>query len=208
MIRGIGTAIIIAKDSYWVFGAGEDGLRLRLKSRSPLFGAAMRYILVPVDLSDVSTRVADEAARLALAMNAQVRLFYVEADEQGIFCHDAELLRERERFLSRPGGPYFALAQLAKRIREQGVEVETGHGTGNPVWRIVREAGKVSAMLIVIGSHGHGAFYRFLSGGIGERIRRLAPCPVVVVRSEPTSIDAVTEEDVPQVFVTRHDYLF
>jgi nucleotide-binding universal stress UspA family protein len=39
-----------------------------------------------------------------------------------------------------------------------------------------------------MGTHGHTGIQRFLLGSVAERVVRLAPCPVLVIRQvEPTN---------------------
>lgn len=42
------------------------------------------------------------------------------------------------------------------------------------------------AELLVVGSHGHGAFVGMLLGSVSQHCVQHAPCPVVVVRPRPT----------------------
>ena len=47
---------------------------------------------------------------------------------------------------------------------------------------IVKEAEKVGAGLVVVGSHGRTGIRRMLLGSVAERVVRFAHCPVLVVR--------------------------
>lgn len=55
---------------------------------------------------------------------------------------------------------------------------------GDPGSEITRFAKDVGAGLIVIPSHGRTGVKRFLLGSVAERVVRLAPCPVLVLRDE------------------------
>jgi nucleotide-binding universal stress UspA family protein len=59
--------------------------------------------------------------------------------------------------------------------------VTTAVAVGAPAAEIVRYAREHAADLIVLGSHGHGAFRRFMLGSVAERVIRQAGCPVMVV---------------------------
>ncbi len=54
---------------------------------------------------------------------------------------------------------------------------------GNPGHEIATFAEECDAGLIVISSHGRTGLGRFLLGSVAERVVRLAPCPVLVLRS-------------------------
>ena len=56
---------------------------------------------------------------------------------------------------------------------------------GDPGKEIAELAKHHDAGLIVISSHGRRGITRFLMGSVAERVVRLAPCPVLVLRSEP-----------------------
>ncbi len=53
---------------------------------------------------------------------------------------------------------------------------------GDPGSRIVEFAKSKEASLIVISSHGHTGLSRIFMGSVAERVVRLSPCPVLVLR--------------------------
>jgi nucleotide-binding universal stress UspA family protein len=69
----------------------------------------------------------------------------------------------------------------------------------SPSLAITQYARKVDADLIVMGTHGRGAFAHLLMGSVAERVVRTAPCPVLTVRSPerefvtPDTLMAVTK---------------
>jgi nucleotide-binding universal stress UspA family protein len=68
---------------------------------------------------------------------------------------------------------------------------------GDPASGIVRTAGEKQCDLIVMGSHGRSGIHRWLEGSVSEKVVRLAPCPVLVVKPwrqpKPIPIDKGTE---------------
>lgn len=56
---------------------------------------------------------------------------------------------------------------------------------GDPGSQITKHAQKIDAGLIVISSHGRTGVTRFLMGSVAERVVRLSPCPVLVLRNDP-----------------------
>ena len=60
--------------------------------------------------------------------------------------------------------------------------------TGNPVALIVHMARARAVDLIVMGTHGYTGLRHILWGSVAEKVIRLAPCPVLVVR-HPEEID-------------------
>ena len=53
---------------------------------------------------------------------------------------------------------------------------------GDPGTEITKKAKDLDAGLIIISSHGRTGIPRFLMGSVAERVVRLAPCPVLVLR--------------------------
>lgn len=53
---------------------------------------------------------------------------------------------------------------------------------GDPGSTIARFAKSKNAGLVVISSHGHTGLTRLLLGSVAERVVRLSPCPVLVLR--------------------------
>lgn len=54
--------------------------------------------------------------------------------------------------------------------------------TGKPGEEIVSYASEIKASLIIIPSHGYHGIKRLMLGSVAERVVRLAPCPVLVLR--------------------------
>ena len=73
------------------------------------------------------------------------------------------------------------LDEIKTRLATGASDVTTLHIQGPIVEKILHEAGEQQADLIVIGSHGHGAFYDLLVGSVTHGVIKDARCPVVVV---------------------------
>ena len=67
---------------------------------------------------------------------------------------------------------------------------------GDPAVEIVRLALEVRADLVISGIHGKRGVKRLIEGSVAERIVRLAPCPVLVVR--PLDFAAIDSVPVPE----------
>jgi nucleotide-binding universal stress UspA family protein len=77
-----------------------------------------------------------------------------------------------------------AVETLAKITAEgaAGVDVEQVVGYGHPAQVLVEQSGEAS--LLVVGSHGHGAFTGMLVGSVSIYCVTHSLCPVVVVRGD------------------------
>jgi nucleotide-binding universal stress UspA family protein len=76
------------------------------------------------------------------------------------------------------------LERLRTRLAKAGVPSDTRQSTGAPVANILKEAGELKAHYIVMGSHGHTAFYDLLVGSTTQGVLKKAPCPVLIVPAE------------------------
>lgn len=61
---------------------------------------------------------------------------------------------------------------------------------GDPGSAIAQRAHELHAELIVVGSHGRSGLSRVLLGSTAERITRLAPCPVLIVKLSEESAES------------------
>jgi nucleotide-binding universal stress UspA family protein len=68
-----------------------------------------------------------------------------------------------------------------------GVEVETHVLEGNPALEITKFAKDNDCDLIVVGTLGKSGIDRILLGSVAEKVVRIAPCPVLVIRSQKQS---------------------
>lgn len=74
-------------------------------------------------------------------------------------------------------------AFLKEKLAEMGYkEVQIEVKLGDPSTEIVDFAKDIAADLIVLPSHGHKGISRFLLGSVAERVVRLSPCPVLVIK--------------------------
>lgn len=96
-------------------------------------------------------------------------------------------LRTDAAALAREMGDVERLAteELRTLVAEHQGRVPSVHehvAVGKPADEIVRVARELGAQLVVIGSHGHDSIAHLLVGSVAERVVRLAPCTVVVVK--------------------------
>jgi nucleotide-binding universal stress UspA family protein len=81
---------------------------------------------------------------------------------------------------------------MARRALDEAIDETLGADPGIPVERVVKVghaapvllAAAKDADLLVVGSHGHGAFAGMLIGSVSEHLVRHAPCAIVVVHCD------------------------
>lgn len=70
---------------------------------------------------------------------------------------------------------------LAERLRSNGVETTALLLQGPTIATVMKEAARLAASMIVLGSHGHGAVYNLVIGSVAEGIVRESRVPVLLV---------------------------
>lgn len=142
----------------------------------------MKTLLVAVDMSRASARVAAAACRVAQASGARVVLLHVVAPPPvalrgyGFAAGEVRtMLAELERRTAR------RLRALARRCGRGGVAVETVLRAGEPAPTILSQAAALRAAMLVVGSHGHSAAYDLIVGSTTQRLLRRSRVPVLVV---------------------------
>ncbi|HOP42728.1 MAG: universal stress protein [Flavobacteriales bacterium] len=141
----------------------------------------MNTILAPVDLSELTPRVAAQAASLSRAFGAQLWLIHVAAPDpdfvgfrtgpQYVRDHRAEILKQEHRDLH----------DLRDLLRAEGVNAEALLVQGPTTETILQEAADLNADLIVMGSHGRSGLFKALVGSVCEQVLRESNVPVHIV---------------------------
>jgi len=145
----------------------------------------MRQILVPIDFSQVTTAVIEQAATLAERFDAEIALLHVAAPDPDFVGYDAGPETVREHVAADLRSEHRQLQSVADALRSRGLRAHAVSLQGSTVEAILERAERVGADLIVIGSHGHGALYRALVGSVSEGVIRGSRCPVLLVPAEP-----------------------
>lgn len=141
-----------------------------------------QHILVPLDFSEQSQHVLDYAIDLADKLEARLTVLHViqrpvfgpgmgMEPVYGAYMEQAEPIANQN------------VSNAVEHVREAGVACEGEVDAGTPFQQIVDMAVNKQVDLIVIGAHGHTGLAHLLLGSVAERVIRLAPCPVLVVRS-------------------------
>jgi nucleotide-binding universal stress UspA family protein len=141
----------------------------------------MKTILTPVDSSEAADLVFTAAADLAHAVGG--RLVLLTVVQPPVFTAEYSMLMENVVEITAIGerAAEKQLAKLQKRAEREGLVVETIQYSGAPIPHIIEQAEKLNADYIVMGSHGHTAFYDLLVGSTTHGVLKRAKCPVVIV---------------------------
>ncbi|HVO29185.1 MAG TPA: universal stress protein [bacterium] len=85
------------------------------------------------------------------------------------------------------------LAREKARLERRGIKVRTRIEVGDAAAELARIADDLSAPLLVTGSHGRGAAMRMVLGSVADRLTRLSPVPLLVVRGDSAKLEQWAE---------------
>jgi len=126
-------------------------------------------ILCPTDFSQTSAHAVDQAIALAGYYKAGITALHVVTPvEPALDAMPLDALRQET-------------ARFFGAAAETNVAVEVLVEVGSPIRHILDCASRMSASLIVMGTHGTGGFEHLVLGSVAERVLRKAPCPVLTV---------------------------
>jgi nucleotide-binding universal stress UspA family protein len=159
--------------------------------------SGIQRILVPIDFSPASDIALQYAIDMAKDLRSQIHLLHVidgasfaAAYPDGVYI---EIPGLRERLMDE------ATAELRKsvtRCQAAGVMTTQEVVDGSPARVIAHTATSRGTDLIVMGTHGRGAFAHLVLGSVAERVVRIAPCAVLTVRDTSRIADVLAEERV------------
>jgi nucleotide-binding universal stress UspA family protein len=142
----------------------------------------MYRILVPLDGSRFAEQALPIACGLARCANAELELMHVldfVHEVPGVDTPDEEWLHttarnDADRYLEHCGSG----ARKSSQVATHSTVLE-----GSPAEKIQDEAARWKADLIVMATHGHGAFDRAWIGSVADALVRESRTPVVLVRA-------------------------
>ena len=135
-----------------------------------------KNVVVPIDFSEPSL----DAVNVALEMVEDTTHLHIIHVLTPIYPTEPGIIWETINFEERKK---HALTHLKTAMEKRGIEEASFHILeGNPGQVIARLADEIDADLIVIPSHGRTGLKRLLIGSVAERVVRLSPCPVLVLR--------------------------
>jgi universal stress protein A len=141
-----------------------------------------KHILVPTDFSAPAGAALNYAKTLAEAVGASLHVLHVMDDPlPGIkmpdhVCSIPAIRKQLEREASED------LATVLTPEEKTKFRAELTSEWGNPYAKILEFTREHGIDLIVMGTHGRGAFLHALMGSVAERVVRHASCPVLTVR--------------------------
>jgi nucleotide-binding universal stress UspA family protein len=146
-------------------------------------------IVLAIDGSKFSEAAVHTIAKRARPEDTHVRVLHVVdppsllvAREMGGYDPALDAVWEAEKHQAEA-----LVATVADELRANGFKVSTVVEEGDPKSKIIDEAARWGADLIIVGSHGRKGLERFLLGGVSDAVARHARCSVEIVRIPPRS---------------------
>ena len=144
-----------------------------------------KLIMSPIDFSQHSHEALDAATDLASTFGAELFLVHVVPAIPRL-PSAAAILHEREYEEELHNGATARLDEMVKAIEDRGLKARGEVGTANDVsMELLRIAEHNGVDLIVIATHGMTGWHKLAFGSVTEKVVRLAPCPVLVLRARP-----------------------
>lgn len=143
-------------------------------------------ILVPSDFSECSAEALEYAMALAKPLRADLILVHViepfpyklvEGMTFSDYGYGAQLTSQIQVLLDK----------ISNQLLKEKLSVETHLISGTAFREITQLAEREGIDLIVMGTHGRTGINRLITGSVAEKVVRLAPCPVLTVRSRPAA---------------------
>ena len=136
---------------------------------------SVKTIFAPVDFSDRSIAAAEHAAQLARVFDAELSLVHVRPVESyvaaGAGAREEMAVREAQH-------SHGKLRAIADRLVPDG-EVQLIDCQGDPAARLIHVINERQPDLVVMATHGAGAFRRFLLGSVTQKVLHDTQVPVL-----------------------------
>lgn len=137
-----------------------------------------RKILVANDGSAGASRALDAAISLAKLHGAELHMMTVE--ELSRFPASIDEIAEEKDEADHRFEPVMAAARA--QAEKAGIAIDTHLAAGHAAHAIVEFARRQGVDLLVVGFMGHSQLYERIIGSTTDRLVRLAPCAVLVVK--------------------------
>ena len=138
-------------------------------------------LLVPLDLSDATPPVLAIARRAAQTTGASVVLLHVAEPEPAFIGYDAGPDVVREQVAHEYREQHQVLHLHAESLRAEGIQTTPLLIQGEIAPCILREAQRLGADLMVMGTHGRGAMFELIVGSVSHAVIRDTSIPVLLV---------------------------
>jgi nucleotide-binding universal stress UspA family protein len=147
----------------------------------------MKNILVGVDVSELTTKVIQQAKTWAKAFDAKLWLIHVASPDPSFVGYNVGPQYIRDARAAELRGEHKYVLDYVERLAAEGVEAE-GLMVPGPIGEsLLQKARDLNADLIIMGGHKHSYFFELLVGSLWKDLIRRSKVPIVVVPETTTS---------------------
>jgi nucleotide-binding universal stress UspA family protein len=141
-----------------------------------------KKILAPLDGSEYSECVLEHVKALASGCNVKdvVILYVIEPLNPGMYDVAERVVSDTVKKGKEFGSQY--LANLAAKLKAEGLTVETVLLTGQAAPAILDYASQNGVDLIAMSTHGRSGFSRWMMGSVADKVAHHSPVPVLLIR--------------------------
>jgi len=141
----------------------------------------MKNILVGVDFSDLSAPLVTLATSVAQAHGAAIHLLHVADPDPDFVGYDTGPQATRDAVAEKHREHHRSLQLLADELRAKNIAADALLVQGPTIEKIVGEAERLGADLIMLGAHNKGLVSRVLLGSVSEGVLHAARIPVLIL---------------------------
>ena len=147
----------------------------------------MKNIVIAIDFSEITPTILTKAETLAQAFQSKLWLIHIAEPEPDFVGFKTGPQPKRDRWAEEFHKEHRQIQDMAEELRKKGIDTVALLTQGATVETILAEAQKLTADLIIVGSHGRSGIEKLLMGSVSQGILQNAPCPVLVI---PASLRA------------------
>ena len=138
-------------------------------------------ILVAIDFSKVTDLVLEKTREIAAKTGAKVWITHVVAPDPDFIGYEVGPQTERDFIARKFHEKHIALQDLAKKLKNKGIQITPLLLQGPTVETILEEADDIDADMIICGSHGYGMMYNIFIGSISKEVLKHSSRPVLII---------------------------
>ncbi len=141
----------------------------------------IRKILVPVDFSENSPQLLQDAAVFAEKFGASLAVVFVVQsfeDYSGFFIPHIPITQFEEELFR---GATDKMTKFLAENLKPGIPCEQKVLQGDVAEKLVEYAAANDISLIIMTTHGYKGLEKVLFGSVAERVVKTAPCPVLTI---------------------------
>ena len=138
-------------------------------------------LLVAVDCSDSTQKVVNKAQEIAKALSGKLWVIHVAQPEPDFVGYNTGPQTERDYVAKVLHSEHSQIQEIAKNLRNQGIEATALLIQGSTVETIIKEAKKLQVEMIIIGSHNHNPISELFIGSVNKGVISQSKCPILIV---------------------------